>query len=182
MFLIDDFFRALYGSYQEKNGWPGRISVVIFGFILCMGFLPSFVFVLYPNLDTMSDDCLCMTTVFVSNGHDVHYLWFKAVYYWQNMFVCLFLAAVAVNGHSISSCLLLLAAPTTNGIFWMTSMKSELHSNDLGKEAKDCWSDFANQIAAFWIMTALALGGVIVDKNWSSSTGSSTSNYERVPN
>lgn len=184
MFLIDDFFRSLTQSYKDQHGWFGRLSVALYGFILIAGFLPNFLFLVNPDLDSTADGSICMTSVFVSEGHNnVQYFWFKAVFYWQNMFLCLYLAAVAVNGHSVSSCVLLLTAPTINGLFSMISMKSELHKNYYGKDVQDCWDQFVWAIGVFWILSALALSGAVLDMYRPlSSNNTERSNYDRVPN
>lgn len=161
MFLIDDFLRSLYSSFQSQNSVFGQRSVVIFLVIYILGFLPAVFFLVYPTIDA-TDECIAQPFLKI----DAAALWYKGIQLWQSMFTALFLIAVAVLGHSPTSCFLFFCAPTTNILLWWLVIQNEalqVTTKDENENVMACWQDLLLQIGIFWMLTALALLGSILD-------------------
>ena len=159
--------------------------MVTFCLILVLGFVPSFFFLLSPQL--VADDCTMAPFTNQEKGVDEKYVWFHVVVLWQSLFIALFLASVAVLGHSTAACFLLFCAPTTNAILWTVVVRQDVLRLESDEESSyECWKSMLSQIFMFWMLTVVALVGSIMDKYFGRIRGGTditpgNSSYERIP-
>ena len=160
--------KILLAPFRSQSTWWGVASVTTFDVIIFLGILSS----ISGIVDPVHSDC----------GGDnfeegtIEYGFYKANVFMVSLFVILFLLAVAVAGHSIVTCTLLLCAPVSNSINFYLLMRylqqeadPMVHQQESlsSSSSLDCAHSNISGIRLFLSLCLVALSTAILEECYS---------------
>lgn len=145
----------LVREFQAQSTIFGKMSVVIYGFIIIFGGFTTILGMVAPIL---SADC--MAAPFLSNNSEREadqLIWFKAMGRMCGALGTIFLLAVYMLGHSLKSLLLLLLWGWLNFMNFAFVIPADLRADGGSKETETCMRNVRVQVGGFAVLEAVAV-------------------------